>query len=193
MIYFIRNPRSGNIKIGHGKPLQRLAAGQTWHDAQLELLAIADGGRTEERLLHHRFAADRVDGEWFLPSEELMKKIRAFTKNDRHYGCLYLFDPPQHPDGKGYKAFATIVVAGMSPAELADDLLRELKVSLDESGSGATIVVARRQDINSIIKQSDDEEDETEPKEVVRISLSRQADPDRAKEIANLIWKTMCW
>jgi hypothetical protein len=43
----------------------------TSYTKQLEVLATVEGGRESEKVLHMRFADDKVQGEWFLRSEDL--------------------------------------------------------------------------------------------------------------------------
>ena len=41
-----------------------------------QLLAVEPGGRELEQQRHREFATDRVTGEWFLPSDELLSHVR---------------------------------------------------------------------------------------------------------------------
>jgi hypothetical protein len=43
---------------------------------RLELVAIFDGDKYEEKRLHARFASQRLSGEWFSRSDELDELIR---------------------------------------------------------------------------------------------------------------------
>ena len=71
--YFIRGEITGLIKIGKSiDPIQRLAALAKQGSEPLSLLAV--GG--DERSLHRELAADRVHGEWFRPTENVLAKIR---------------------------------------------------------------------------------------------------------------------
>lgn len=84
VVYFIRSPMTGLIKIGTTRRLQtRLgdlcrAAG---HD--VELLASMPGSVEEEYALHQRFAKHRERGEWFRASEELAALIGSICGDGR--------------------------------------------------------------------------------------------------------------
>jgi hypothetical protein len=74
-VYFIKAV-DGHIKIGIAvDPERRLASLQTAHAKPLHLLGSCPGGHFLEVALHLRFARDRVHGEWFRPSDELLAKI----------------------------------------------------------------------------------------------------------------------
>jgi hypothetical protein len=78
MIYFIQDTRSKAIKIGTSRnPAARLKELQTAHAHPLVLLAVMDGGVTEERELHQRFT--RLHGEWFEPTPELNVFVREYA------------------------------------------------------------------------------------------------------------------
>lgn len=77
VVYFIRAEVGGPIKIGSSaEPKQRLAEFQIGSPLRLMIVATMDGGREEERILHRRFAAYRLHGEWFRPCAGLLKLIR---------------------------------------------------------------------------------------------------------------------
>ncbi len=73
VVYFIRDRHSGLIKIGCScNEWKRLRTLQTAHGGELWLMATCPGGREREQLLHSRFAASRVRGEWFRPSADVL-------------------------------------------------------------------------------------------------------------------------
>lgn len=77
-VYFIRSGEDGPIKIGVSTdPARRLRALQTSHPGQLTLLGMVCGTFDVERGLHTRFAASRIRGELFAPTEELLAYIAA--------------------------------------------------------------------------------------------------------------------
>ena len=80
-IYFIRAGESGPIKIGFttGQPEARITKLQTAHFERLRLLGSMPGTPMDERRLHVKFAAERLNGEWFLPSDALMNLIASIT------------------------------------------------------------------------------------------------------------------
>jgi hypothetical protein len=65
MAYLMLNLRNNYVKIGRSiDPTYREATLQA-EDPDVRLLATAPGGRELERILHGRFAAHRLRGEWF--------------------------------------------------------------------------------------------------------------------------------
>ncbi|BDZ45205.1 GIY-YIG nuclease family protein [Naasia aerilata] len=69
VVYYLRY--ADRVKIGTtGNPRQRF--GRIWHD---ELLAFERGGRALEQRRHGEFAADRVGGEWFRLSPEVVRHV----------------------------------------------------------------------------------------------------------------------
>lgn len=84
MIYFIRALTGGPIKIGTaGNPWQRAATLQTGNPEKLGVFAVIHGGRAEEASLHSRFAAARVQGEWFHSTTELCAYIEGIRAAQR--------------------------------------------------------------------------------------------------------------
>jgi len=90
MIYFIKAVDGDAVKIGYCKsdPQRRRQALQTGHPARLELIAVIEGpdaGRLGEAAWHSRFAADRLQGEWFRWSPELRRAVLPYlTKHVVH-------------------------------------------------------------------------------------------------------------
>jgi len=65
------------IKIGFGvKPTQRLKDLQTGSPTKLKLLLCIKGNTKLERDLHKKFAAHRVEGEWFANKEQIINEIK---------------------------------------------------------------------------------------------------------------------
>lgn len=69
MIYFIESD-AGPIKIGYTESSaterrEELQTGSAW---PLSLLGTIEGDRETEAMLHHKFAAQRMQGEWFRGS-----------------------------------------------------------------------------------------------------------------------------
>jgi hypothetical protein len=86
MIYFIsaEYDETYPIKIGFtamDDPWVRLSAVQVGNPHKLMILAVSggDGDLDEELNLHHKFAADRLEGEWFQRSDELMAEIARLS------------------------------------------------------------------------------------------------------------------
>lgn len=77
-IYFIRCTATGSIKIGlSANPWKRLSKMQSDSPGVLEMLGAEPGGADREAELHQRFAKDRLRGEWFRPSDEIVTYARA--------------------------------------------------------------------------------------------------------------------
>lgn len=74
VVYFIQSGEL--IKIGTTADLTgRLGQLNTTAPEKLKILLVVAGGRTEEKQTHALFAAERVRGEWFRPSERLLEFI----------------------------------------------------------------------------------------------------------------------
>lgn len=72
-VYFVRG--GDRIKIGFSQlPVEmgRLQALQTGSPVELELVGQRPGTKLTERALHKLFAEDRVHGEWFEISDDLL-------------------------------------------------------------------------------------------------------------------------
>jgi hypothetical protein len=81
MIYFIRRPDDGWIKIGVTVRLsERLKQLCAEFGGELEVLAVVDGSRARERELHRQFSHLRAVGEWFEPGDDLTGFIVAEGK-----------------------------------------------------------------------------------------------------------------
>jgi hypothetical protein len=78
-VYFIQAERGGPIKIGYAvDELKRFHNIQTSHHETLVLRHAIIGDLETEREIHERFRKDRLRGEWFHPSPELVKFARAY-------------------------------------------------------------------------------------------------------------------
>lgn len=93
MLYFIRSECPNRyIKIGLATDLNsRLSSLQVSSAYELTVLATMSGGKAEEIHLHKRFEHTHLRGEWFKPSDDLLRyiddlpkkaAIREFTAND---------------------------------------------------------------------------------------------------------------
>lgn len=76
-VYFLRPiGKNGPIKIGCSMhPIKRLRTVEIWSPQKLEIAASAPGSHFHENALHHRFANQRLHGEWFKASAELTALI----------------------------------------------------------------------------------------------------------------------
>lgn len=86
MIYFIRNERSGDIKIGYAasNPLARMRQLQTATPDRLVMLGFVEGDRGREASLHRQWKTLRLrrDREWFTPDIELETAIRELLESE---------------------------------------------------------------------------------------------------------------
>lgn len=72
-VYLVRAGMDGPFKIGRSTNVpDRVATLQTANHTSLRLVAQLPGGVEVERLLHRRFAPNRLHGEWFEPSPDLV-------------------------------------------------------------------------------------------------------------------------
>jgi hypothetical protein len=83
-IYFIvavtRDRKWDAIKIGIARdPARRCAQLQTSSHQDLVLFSVYTGFPFEERQIHERFASDRIRGEWFRASDELIRYIAKLS------------------------------------------------------------------------------------------------------------------
>lgn len=79
-VYFIQD-HTGAIKIGIAEyPALRLGSLQVAHPHPLKLLGVCEGGRRLERELHEAFSHNRLSGEWYRPSEGLLRRIGDLTE-----------------------------------------------------------------------------------------------------------------
>lgn len=84
MIYFVQAEESRRIKIGYtsGDGSKRIHTLKTASPESLRVLGvIAKGTRHGERRLHELFATIRFRGEWFHPTEDLLRFIRLYAES----------------------------------------------------------------------------------------------------------------
>jgi hypothetical protein len=76
VVYFIRSADGSRIKIGTtGRLAHRLRQLEIEYGHGLVVIGVMEGFREDEAKLHRRFSHHRVEGEWFLASEELQTFI----------------------------------------------------------------------------------------------------------------------
>lgn len=76
LVYFIQGDNSGAVKIGITTDLdRRLRELQVATAETLAVIGQVPGGREMERELHERFKDQRLTGEWFVPSGDLLAYI----------------------------------------------------------------------------------------------------------------------
>lgn len=78
-VYFIGGEATP-IKIGFSsQPYERLAVLQTAHWCRLSIIAKVEGTLADESKYHRRFAAYRLQGEWFEPHPEILSEIKRLN------------------------------------------------------------------------------------------------------------------
>lgn len=79
-VYFI-GAEDGPVKIGRAfVPEQRLKEIQCGYPYPLKVLATIKGGRGLERAYHERFAAHRLNGEWFERHPDILAEIERLSR-----------------------------------------------------------------------------------------------------------------
>ena len=83
MIYFIQCGKNGPIKIGQtdNNVQDRVKQLQTGCPYELNVLWIYHGDEYTESSIHEIFQHERMNGEWFHPSEKLFKFIELKLAN----------------------------------------------------------------------------------------------------------------
>lgn len=72
-LYFIQSGTGGPVKIGYTKQLAtRLKAIHTMNGGSVRFLGALSGSRKDEKRFHEKYAADRLHGEWFRLSREIL-------------------------------------------------------------------------------------------------------------------------
>lgn len=80
MVYFVQSDTDGPIKIGFTRNVEeRLWYLRRHHPLPLRLLALIEGAHADEQRLHRRFDSDRLRGEWFRPSDDLLCFIATLS------------------------------------------------------------------------------------------------------------------
>jgi hypothetical protein len=75
MIYFAQAEDSGHIKIGFtsGSAEGRIQDLQVGSSSRLILLAVVSGSKADEKVLHQQLSRDRIRGEWFRPTPDVLR------------------------------------------------------------------------------------------------------------------------
>lgn len=79
-VYFAQGQDGGPIKIGYSRETERrLRELQRGSPVPLRMLRVVPGSRALEIALHAHFSSDRLHGEWFAPTSELLRILRLGT------------------------------------------------------------------------------------------------------------------
>lgn len=135
-IYFIR-AEGGPVKIGFSQnPSARINDLRCGSPANFVLLGSIPGTMRQETEWHQRFAALRIDREWFSPADELLNAIAEATKTTE----MHASREGKGKEGKGKRA-------GELERLLAEPEIRALSElwvqELGSSGERITLGVAR--------------------------------------------------
>jgi hypothetical protein len=89
-VYFIQAGEGGPIKIGFTalNPRQRLSTLQIGNAESLNLLGAAAGTYQDEQQIHEQFAAARIRGEWFAPTDALRGFIMGLCWRPRKFDLV---------------------------------------------------------------------------------------------------------
>jgi hypothetical protein len=95
-VYFMQQQAGEElIKIGFSDlPDRRLSTVRRDEQEPVVILAVIDGGREVERMLHKQLEADRVRGEWFRPSDRVLEMVQnaqgaSHPKRHRSENVIY--------------------------------------------------------------------------------------------------------
>jgi hypothetical protein len=76
VVYFAQKGEDGPIKIGITTSVySRMNLLRTHSESPIAILAVVAGGREKEIEISKQFATEKMNGEWYLPSEKLLKYI----------------------------------------------------------------------------------------------------------------------
>ncbi len=78
VVYVARRDSDSAVKIGWTSDVERRMKELRKEGASIVLLAVLPGDKPDELALHDRFAAHRLDGEWFdVPAENVVAALRG--------------------------------------------------------------------------------------------------------------------
>ena len=98
-VYLIRMADTTFYKIGFTREIhKRLADLQHANPMPLRVIAMMAGGRKLEGRLHRRFQDQRVRGEWFDLTEEMVEEIRSIMSGSMDVGSRRWSSPALGPN-----------------------------------------------------------------------------------------------
>lgn len=81
-IYFIQSGKDGPIKIGTTNNVEsRLGDIRVLNPQKIKLLKSIKGTQKYEKEIHRKFKNDRIKGEWFRLSSDLIEFINSLPEN----------------------------------------------------------------------------------------------------------------
>lgn len=97
-VYFVKDTLNGNIKIGYSSTLRtRIAGIKSGDGSNIELLFIIHGDKDTENYYHTKFYHDHIIGDWFRPSEDLMKFINEQLSKTSKEDLIKLLEDSSTP------------------------------------------------------------------------------------------------
>jgi len=99
MVYFVKNPKNGLIKIGWSRFVPaRIRTLRREYGDDLRLLKCIEGDHKIERRLHKRFRKSCVRSEWFRESKRLRQFIKSSKIAFENYVACYVPMPAEVAD-----------------------------------------------------------------------------------------------
>src|SRR5262245_59024328 len=82
-VYFLLAERAGALKIGHAQDAaHRVIELQVASPEPLVLIGTLPGGPALEKRLHEQFRAERLRGEWFRATAEVLATVRRLLATE---------------------------------------------------------------------------------------------------------------
>lgn len=92
-IYILRVGETGPVKIGRASNIvARIRELQGCHFETLNLIRVIEGGHTNERWMHRHYVAQKIRGEWFTFSDDMMTVVPGEAR--WRPGGTVMIDPP---------------------------------------------------------------------------------------------------
>lgn len=130
MIYFMRDTRSGSVKIGWSEsPKRRQEELQQEARRPLQIIRLLDGPKWGERWLHYEFHQNRLTGEWFTNDPRMM--VIELPLERPKFKSLVKRGAPKPPSG-----IIAVVLGIPTPifAKFPAELARTIKADAARSG-----------------------------------------------------------
>jgi hypothetical protein len=110
MIYFLQSGIDGPIKIGTTAGKSRVKELQTYCPYPARLIATIDGGRSIERRIHLALRGDRSNGEWFKPTNQVVRlAFAAQQSSEDAIACLTELEQERLAETEALVSFEQLV------------------------------------------------------------------------------------